>query len=112
MPHITTKDIREIFFMVVKVLTEVGFTVVSVTTDDHPTNQSFHKSLSDGLHPEYIKNPYNSDADVRVFTMFDTVHLFKNMCFNLLNKETLLCPPFHNSEVDGQSAPPNERRTR
>ena len=87
------------FFTVLRGLTDVGFTVVSVTTDGHRTNQSFHNSLGeDGCHPEYIKNPYSSDADARIYTMYDTVHLFKNMYFNLINKKTLLCPPFPDSE--------------
>ncbi|KAF0310523.1 WD repeat-containing protein 60 [Amphibalanus amphitrite] len=87
---ITTSDIRNIFFTVLKTLTEIGFTVVSCTTDGHRTNQGFHNSLGeDGRHPEFIINPYSPDA--RVYTMFDTVHLYKNFFFNLLNKKTLIC---------------------
>jgi hypothetical protein len=94
-PHITTNDIKHIFFKVLKSLTEIGFIIVSVTTDGHRTNQSFHNALGhDGLHPEYIMNPYSSDVNARVYTMYDTVHLFKNIYFNLLNKKTLLCPSF------------------
>ena len=87
---ITTADIRSIFFTVLKTLTEIGFIVVSCTTDGHRTNQGFHNSLGeDGRHPEFIINPFNPDA--RVYTMYDSVHLYKNFFFNLLNKKTLLC---------------------
>ena len=87
---ITTADVRNIFFAVLKTLTEVGYIVVSCTTDGHRTNQGFHNSLSeDGRHPEYIMNPYNPDS--RVYTMYDSVHLYKNFFFNLLNKKTLVC---------------------
>lgn len=92
--HVTTQEMVKMFFNVVKGLTELGFRVVSVTTDGHRTNQSFHRALGDGTHPEYIVNPWSSDGLGRIYTMFDTVHLFKNIFFNLLNKKTLLCPPF------------------
>ena len=87
---ITTADIRNIFFKVLKTLTAIGFTVVSCTTDGHRTNQGFHNSLGeDGRHPEFIINPYKPDA--RVYTMYDSVHLYKNFFFNLLNKKALSC---------------------
>ena len=44
---ITTADIRNIFFTVLKTLTEIGFTVVSCTTDGHRTNKGFHNSLGE-----------------------------------------------------------------
>lgn len=84
--HITTENIKSIFLKVLKALMEIGFTVVSVTTDGHRTNQSFHNSLGDdGRHPKYIKNPHSSDPDACVYTMYDTVHSFKNMYFKLFS---------------------------
>ena len=98
-PSITTEAIREIFFKVVKTLTEIGFIIVSCTTDGHRTNQSFHNSLGDdGKHPEWILNPYSTDS-ARIYTMYDTVHLFKNFYYNLLNKKTLACPPMPGTET-------------
>ena len=92
-PSITAEAIREIFFKALKTLTEIGFVVVSVTTDGHRTNQSFHNSLgTDGKHPEWIVNPF-STTEAKIFTMYDTVHLYKNFYFNLMNKKTLVCPP-------------------
>ena len=99
-PHITTQDIKDIFFKVLRQLTDIGFTVVSVTTDGHRTNQSFHRSLGeDGEHPEYIINPYSDSEGDRIYPMYDTVHLFKNIYYNLLNKKHLVCPPFPGSEA-------------
>ena len=87
---ITAEEIRAIFFTVLKTLTEIGFTVVSCTTDGHRTNQAFHNSLGeDGRHPEFIVNPFNSFT--RIYTMYDSVHLYKNFFFNLMNKKTLIC---------------------
>ena len=69
-----------------------------VTTDGHRTNQSFHNSLgTEGVHPEIIVNPFSSSKNARVYKMYDTVHLFKNIYFNLLNKKSLLCPSFQES---------------
>ena len=45
-----------------------------------------------------VLNPYSEGTDDRIYTMYDTVHLFKNVYFNLLNKKNLLCPPFPGSE--------------
>ncbi|KAF0298804.1 hypothetical protein FJT64_000432 [Amphibalanus amphitrite] len=60
-PSITTEAIREIF-KVPKTLTEVGFSVVSSTTNGHRTNQSFRNGLgADDEHPEWIINPYSTD---------------------------------------------------
>ena len=91
--RITTEEMKNILFKVLRCLTQLGFRVVSVTTDGHRANQSFHRALSeDGSHPEYILNPWGLHSDDRIYTMYDSVHLFKNMYFNLLNKRTLHCP--------------------
>ena len=93
--HITTKGIKDMFYQVLRNLNDIGFTIVSVATDAHGTNQSFHRSLGqNGEHPEYIINPYSGGANDRIYTMYDTVHLFKNIYFDLLNQKNLLCPPF------------------
>ena len=83
-PHLKSDDIKDIFFKVLKNLTELGFAVVSVTTDGHRTNQSFHNSLgTEGVYPEFILNPFSPSKNARVYTMYDTVHLFKNIYFNI-----------------------------
>ena len=83
MPHLKSDDIKDIFSKVLKNLTELGFVVVSVTTDGHRTNQSSHNSLgTEVVHPEIIVNPFSSFKNARVYTMYDTVP--KECILNLL----------------------------
>lgn len=98
-PHVTRDDIEKTFNKVLKGLTELGYKVVSVTTDNHRTNQSWHNSLGDdGRHSEYILNPYSKDEE-RIYTLYDTVHIFKNLFYGLLRNRTLTVPPFPGSKV-------------
>ncbi|KAG0727306.1 hypothetical protein GWK47_034936 [Chionoecetes opilio] len=61
-----------------------------------------HNSLGrDGRHPEFILNLYSADED-RIYTMYDTVHIFKNMYYGLLKHKTLTVPPFTSSENPSQ----------
>ncbi|XP_043226414.1 uncharacterized protein LOC122383743 [Amphibalanus amphitrite] len=97
-PHVTAADIDQTFHKVLKGLTELGFKVVSVTTDNHRTNQSWHNSLGDDRrHPEYILNPY-SETEQRVYTLYDTVHIFKNLYFGVMKNRTLTLPAFTESD--------------
>ena len=51
-PQVTKTNIADTMNKVLKGLTELGHTVVSVTTDNHRTNQSWHNSLrGDERHP-------------------------------------------------------------
>lgn len=62
MPHIMTKNIKDILLKVLKGLTEIGFIMMSITAGGHCTNLSFHNLLEDGLHSGCIKKTYSSDA--------------------------------------------------
>ena len=98
-PHVTRDDIEETFNKVLKGLTQIGFKVVSVTTDNHRTNQSWHNSLGDSRrHPEFILNPY-SESEERIFTLYDPVHIFKNLFYGLMNHKILNVPAFSEFEV-------------
>ena len=78
--HITTEEMKDIFFKVLRCLTKLGYRVVSVTTDGHRANQSFHRALGkDESHPEFITNPLSLQNDDRIYTMYDSVHFFNNM---------------------------------
>ena len=50
---ITSEGIKEIFDQVVQGLTDVGFVVVSVTTDGHKTNVRFHNEQGSICNPLY-----------------------------------------------------------
>ncbi|KAF0311117.1 hypothetical protein FJT64_018038 [Amphibalanus amphitrite] len=97
-PHVKTSDINDIFNKTLKGLTELGLTVVSVTTDNHRTNQAWHRSLgTDGHHPEYVINPYSDDEE-KIFTLYDTVHVFKNLYYGMMRNKSLRLPPLPGSE--------------
>ena len=101
-PHVTAAGIEQIFNKVLKDLTELGFVVVSVTTDNNRTNQSWHNSLGeDRHHPEYLLNPY-SKTEQRVYTLYDTVHIFKNIYYGLMKNQTLALPAFAGSDEPRQ----------
>ena len=93
--HVRRDDIADAFNRALQSLTELGFVVVSVTTDNHRVNQSWHNSLGpDGRHPEYIVNPYSAQEDQRIYTMYDSVHAFKNVYYGLMRSKTMTLPPF------------------
>ena len=58
--HVTKEDIKLTINNVLQGLTQLGFIVVSVTTDNQRTNQSWHNFLGEGKHPEYILNPFSN----------------------------------------------------
>lgn len=96
---VTREDMEENFNKVLKGLTELGYKVVSVTTGNHHTNHGWQHLLGyDSRHPEYIVNPYSEDEE-RVYTLYDTVHIFRNLFYGLLRNKTLVVPPFPGSEV-------------
>lgn len=96
--HVTKAIVEDAFNKVLKGLTEIGFTVVSVTTDNHRVNQSWHNHLGeDDRHPVFIKNPYSLERKP-VHTLYDTVHIFKNLYYGLLRNRSLIVPPFPGSE--------------
>ena len=77
-----------------KRLTDVGFTVVSVTTDNHRVNQSWHNSLGDdNVHPVSVRNPYFKNEE-HFHILYDSVHIFKNIYYCLLKNKKLEDPPF------------------
>ena len=93
--HVRRDGIADTFNKALQGLTELGFVVISVTTDNHIVNQSWHNSLgADGQHPEYIVNPYSAQEDQRIYTMYDSVHAFKNMCYGLMRTTMMTLPPF------------------
>ena len=93
--HVKREDIADGFNKALKGLTELGFVAVSVTTDNHRANQSWHNNLGpDGQHPEYIVNPYSAQEDQRIYTMYDSVHAFKNVYYGLMRAKTMTLPPF------------------
>lgn len=77
------------FINKVNEITNIGYTVVSVSTDNHRSNQAWHNSLIEGVtdHPMHIGNP--AKLAQRLYTFYDTTHNFKNMYYCLLNRKVL-----------------------
>ena len=63
---------------VLNMLKDVGFTVKTLTTDNHRVNQNF------------IFENVNKYTDM--FAWLDQVHVAKNMYYNFINKKTLTLP--------------------
>lgn len=90
---INSSFIKSWFLQVVKAVTSVGFDVVATIVDAHASNRRFYKDeLCNGNLTPSIDNPF--DSSKKIFLLFDSVHIFKNMYNNLLNKEIFVCPTF------------------
>jgi hypothetical protein len=81
-PTITLKwsDLLTHFEKVMRALVTVGFSVVLVLLDGHKTNVKFLSALGNGQLEICLDNPFQTGS--RLFTMFDTVHIFKNFYHN------------------------------
>jgi hypothetical protein len=74
----TAAELEKVLLECVKFLQEVGFTILSVIADNHATNASLFKILTEGSESEYwFKNPDYEGK--RIYCFFDSVHLFKNI---------------------------------
>ena len=108
---------EKLILEVTKVLTEVGFTIITLIGDNHRMNRAAYGLLSqkfaaeDPLIPPTIlnslkvspciKNPFKPDSTI--FLLFDTVHLFKSIRNNWLNQsnldESFIYPHFDNHNL-------------
>ena len=76
-----------------KVLTDCGFKVRMIISDNHPCNTSaYHKILNHFNTPyENLHFMYESQ---KIYLCFDTVHLIKSIRNNLLNNKRFIFPAF------------------
>jgi hypothetical protein len=81
------------FAKVIEKIAALGFDVVSVSVDGHSANRKFYTDLCGGVLQASIAHPQNADS--RVHLLFDSVHVFKNLFNNFLNRREFACPPFH-----------------
>ena len=92
--EISAEKIHTVWSNVVKAITEMGFNIVATTTDGHKSNMKFFKTLlCKGKWKSHIPNPFQDGK--KIFLLFDTTHLLKNIYHNFRNKETFICPPFN-----------------
>jgi len=91
--NINAQKMNDIFMRVLKSVTSLGFSVVGSLVDGYSTNIKFYKNaLGQGTMPLYIPHPY--DAEEKLFLLFDSVHIFKCLFTNFLNKKEFMCPSF------------------
>ena len=80
----------------IKMLTEAGFRVHSISFDGHSTNVSYYNSLQ--ITENWcFPNPYNELH--AIFIYFDPVHLWKNMYNSFQNKSSIHMPRCPGLEV-------------
>lgn len=73
---------------------------MSVTTDGHKVNTAFQAKL--GITPDkpWFANPFVENQEkARVYVINDSVHLWKNAFYQLLNNKKLVAPPFPSSKA-------------
>lgn len=74
----------ELTLEVLKNLTNIGYQVIAIISDNNSVNKKMFDLLCGGRMNTYFFNPF-SDEEQKIFVFFDTVHLFKsirNIWFN------------------------------
>ena len=89
---LNSEKLKELYFKVLKGVSEVGFDVCATLVDGHQTNMKFYRQLGVGEMKTFIENPYNNGMPI--FLLFDSTHLFKNFYNNFRNKRYLFCPEY------------------
>jgi hypothetical protein len=97
--RVSSTIINTWYIRVLEVVTKIGFDVVATSTDGHSANRKFYSELGKGKGdmPTYIMNPYKAGS--RIFLLFDSVHIFKNVFNNFLNRKNFKCPAFGGTDV-------------
>jgi hypothetical protein len=97
---ISSEIIARWYDRVLKAVTELGFVVVVTLTDAHSSNRKFFtKELCNGTIQTHFINPYSGSP---IFLAFDSVHVFKNLYNNLLNRREFQCPPFEGLPISAK----------
>jgi hypothetical protein len=95
---ISSEIINNWYQKVLEAVTEIGFDIVATLTDAHSSNRRFFQhELCKGKLSTFVPIPYSPGT--KVFLMFDSVHIFKNIYNNLLNRRAFLCPPFEGKTI-------------
>jgi len=95
---INSTVINDWFNRVLKEISNIGFKVAAVLTDAHTANRRFFvEELCNGSLSTSIQHPF--EANSRIFLLFDSVHVFKNLYNNFLNRREFDCPPFEGNTM-------------
>ena len=76
-----------------KVLTDCGFKVHMIISDNHPCNTSAYHKISNHFNTPY-DDLYFMYESQKIYLCFDTVHLIKSIRNNLLNNKRFIFPAF------------------
>ena len=92
-PHktITSDDVDVAVRESITLLSTIGYHVATITFDGHRVNQRWYASLGHNGKPP-VSFPNVMAPGQEIFPMFDSVHLFKNAFYQLLNKSELCMP--------------------
>lgn len=82
--NITGPELIDLTKQVINFIQECGLEILCVVTDNHATNRTMFKMLSDNFE---IPNP--KDTNKKIFLLYDFVHIFKNIWKNWLNLKNL-----------------------
>lgn len=90
MSNLTASIQHDIFLSVLRMVTDIGFNVVSISVDNHTVNRAFYRLLCAGdLLPE-IPHPFNNEKSI--FLVFDPTHCVKNVFNNFERKKVFKVP--------------------
>ena len=95
----------------IQALHQTGFAVRAVVIDNHAPNVSVYSDLFGKFGSSFSENiiAHPSKADSRIYLLYDSVHLLKNICNNLLYAGRFIFPPFEfNNFLDKASLPGGE----
>ena len=96
---INAEVIDKLWHKILKVVTDIGFDVVSNTCDGHSANRKFYlDKLCKGELKPCIPHPFKENS--LIYLPFDSVHVFKCIYNNAVNKKKFNCPPFDGQKIE------------
>lgn len=81
---LTAEQLQKLTLEVLKMLTDIGYRVLCLISDNNSVNRKMYGILCNGSISSSFKNPF--DTTQNVFLLFDSVHLFKCIRNNWLNQ--------------------------
>ena len=98
MTKIDSSKLNEIFHMVIAAIEPIGYDVVCSLLDGHSSNRKFYQRVlcSNRLVTDL---PHPADDNKKLFLLFDSVHIFKCMYNNLVNRRQFECPDWKGVKV-------------
>lgn len=94
---LNTAVLQDLTLQVLKALTEIGYKVICIISDNNSVNRNMFERLCNGNLKSYFVNPF--DEKQCIYVLFDSVHLFKCIRNNWLNQidnnQTFIFPDFN-----------------